>query len=69
MAEVLSHTEQKVILKGVSWETYERLFTEHEESREKSRPDWNGIKLRSNTHGLLYAWRAARREERNMAEP
>ena len=67
MAEVLSHTEQKVILKGVSWETYERLLTEHEESREKSRSDWNGIKLRSNTHGVLYAWRAAGCEAGNRA--
>lgn len=32
MATVLSLPEQKVILKGVSWETYERLLAEHEES-------------------------------------
>jgi Uma2 family endonuclease len=32
MAAVLSLPEQKVILKGVSWETYERLLAEHEES-------------------------------------
>jgi Uma2 family endonuclease len=31
MASVLSLPEQKVILKGVSWETYERLLAEHEE--------------------------------------
>jgi Uma2 family endonuclease len=31
MAAVLSLPEQKVILKGVSWETYERLLAEHEE--------------------------------------
>ena len=31
MATVLSLPEQKVILKGVSWETYERLLAEHEE--------------------------------------
>jgi Uma2 family endonuclease len=32
MAVVLNPPEQKVILKGVSWETYERLLAEHEES-------------------------------------
>jgi Uma2 family endonuclease len=31
MGAVLSLPEQKVILKGVSWETYERLLAEHEE--------------------------------------
>ena len=31
MAAVLHLPEQKVILKGVSWETYERLLAEHEE--------------------------------------
>jgi Uma2 family endonuclease len=31
MAAVLHLPEQKVILKGVSWETYERLRAEHEE--------------------------------------
>jgi len=31
MAAVLSLPEQKVILKGVSWETYERLLAEHQE--------------------------------------
>ena len=30
MAAVLHLPEQKVILKGVSWETYERLLAEHE---------------------------------------
>lgn len=32
MAVVLSATEQKVILEGVSWETYTRLLAEHQES-------------------------------------
>lgn len=32
MAAVLHLPEQKVILKGVSWETYERLLAEHEEA-------------------------------------
>ncbi len=32
MATVLSPPEQKVILQGVSWETYERLLAEHPES-------------------------------------
>src|SRR4030095_8466672 len=31
MGAVLHLPEQKVILKGVSWETYERLLAEHEE--------------------------------------
>ena len=31
MTAVLHLPEQKVILKGVSWETYERLLAEHEE--------------------------------------
>lgn len=31
MAAVLSPSEQKVILRGVSWETYARLVAEHEE--------------------------------------
>jgi hypothetical protein len=30
MGAVLHLPEQKVILKGVSWETYERLLAEHE---------------------------------------
>ena len=30
MAAVLHLPEQRVILKGVSWETYERLLAEHE---------------------------------------
>ena len=30
MTAVLHLPEQKVILKGVSWETYERLLAEHE---------------------------------------
>jgi Uma2 family endonuclease len=32
MPVVLSPPEQRVILKGVSWETYERLLAEHQES-------------------------------------
>jgi len=32
VSTVASIPEQKVILKGVSWETYERLLAEHEES-------------------------------------
>ncbi|HLG15253.1 MAG TPA: Uma2 family endonuclease [Blastocatellia bacterium] len=32
MATVLTQNEQRVILKGVSWETYERLLSEHEGS-------------------------------------
>src|SRR5689334_8883188 len=32
MASVLTPPEQKVILKGVSWETYVRLLSEHQES-------------------------------------
>ena len=32
MATLVTPVEQKVILHGVSWETYERLLNEHQES-------------------------------------
>lgn len=32
MVSALEQTEQKVILTGVGWETYERLLTEHQDS-------------------------------------
>jgi len=32
MATLVTPVEHKVILHGVSWETYERLLSEHQES-------------------------------------
>jgi Uma2 family endonuclease len=57
MPAVLSLPEQKVILKGVSWETYERLLAEHQEQ--------SGIRFTYDSGMLEIMVLSARHEEPN----
>jgi len=57
MPVVLSPPEQRVILKGVSWETYERLLAEHQES--------SGTRFTFNCGVLEIVVLSARHEEPN----
>lgn len=57
MAVVLNLPEQKIILRGVSWETYERLLAEHEEQ--------SGIRFTYDCGMLEIMALSARHEEPN----
>ena len=57
MPAVLSLPEQKIILKGISWETYERLLAEHQEQ--------SGIRFIYDSGMLEIMVLSARHEEPN----